>query len=167
MIGELGSQETKGMLERRSQFKEIGKGSPRMLFGSEEELLVWREQLVRGALRLVVILGALAVLAGSYYANESGSRWIIPFYVAAYLGLLVVTIWKRMPYEIQAGTLVGLVYLVGVLDLIESGRGGDGRVFLLAVPLLTVLFFGRLEGLLALALDALTMTVFAWDSNGE
>lgn len=150
------------MLERRSRFKEIEKGSPQTPDGSEEELLVWREQLVRGALRLVVFLGALAVVAGSFYANESGSRWIIPFYLATYLCLLVVTIWKRIPYKIQAGALVSLVYLVGVLDLAESGRGGDGRVFLLTVPLLAVLFFGRLEGLLALALDGLTMTVFAW-----
>jgi GAF domain-containing protein len=150
------------MFEKRFQFKEMARGSPGMLLASEEEVLVWREQLVRSTLRVMVMIGALAVIAGSYYANEAGSSWIIPFYLAAYLGLLVVTIWKRIPYPIQAGTLVGLVYLLGVLDLIESGRGGDGRVFLLTVPLLAVLFFGRLEGLLALALDVSTMAAFAW-----
>jgi GAF domain-containing protein len=150
------------MLEKRSRFKEIGKGAPRMLLASDEEILVWREQLVHSTLRLAIMIGALAVIAGSYYANEAGSSWIIPFYLAAYLSLVVVAIWKRIPYSIQAGTLVGLVYLLGVLDLIESGRGGDGRVFLLTVPLLAVLFFGKIEGLLALALDVVTMAVFAW-----
>jgi GAF domain-containing protein len=140
----------------------MGKGNPGMLLASEEEILVWRERLVRSTLRVVLAIGALAVLAGSYYANEAGSSWLIPFYLAAYLGLALLAIWKRIPYPIQAGTLIGLVYLLGILDLVESGRGGDGRVFLLTVPLLAVLFFGKIEGLLALALDVVTMAVFGW-----
>ncbi|MEJ2304553.1 MAG: GAF domain-containing protein [Anaerolineales bacterium] len=150
------------MLEKQYRFKEIGRNAPKMLLASEEEILVWREQLVRNTLRVVVLIGALAVIAGSYYANEAGSSWIIPFYLTAYLGLVVVTIWKRIPYPIQAGSLVGLVYFLGVLDLLEFGRGGDGRVFLLTVPLLAVLFFGKIEGLIALALDAFTLGIFAW-----
>lgn len=133
-----------------------------LLISATDEVLMWREQLVRSGLRAMVIIGLIAVVAGSYYAYSTGSTWVIPFYLVAYVGLLLVTLGTQMPYNIQASTLIGLIYLLGVIDLLESGRGGDGRVFLLAVPLLAVLFFGRLEGLIALGLNILTMSVFAW-----
>lgn len=133
-----------------------------LLTSATDEVLMWREQLVRSGLRAMVIIGLIAVVAGSYYAYSTGSTWVIPFYLVAYVGLLLVTLGTQMPYNIQAATLIGLIYLLGVVDLLESGRGGDGRVFLLAVPLLAVLFFGRREGLIALGLNVLTMSVFAW-----
>jgi GAF domain-containing protein len=149
-----------GMHEK---FRLTGRKPPKSLLTSAmDEVLIWREQLVRSGLRAMVIIGLVAVVAGAYYAYTTGSTWVIPFYLVAYAGLLLVTLVTQIPYNIQAATLVGLIYLLGVVDLLESGRGGDGRVFLLAVPLLAVLFFGRIEGLIALGLNILTMAVFAW-----
>lgn len=138
-----------------------------LLTSATDEVLMWREQLVRSGLRAMVIIGLVAVAAGSYYAYTTGSSWVIPFYLLAYAGLLLVTLGTQIPYNIQAATLIGLIYLLGVIDLLESGRGGDGRVFLLAVPLLAVLFFGRTQGLIALGLNILTMAVFAWLYTSE
>lgn len=138
-----------------------------VLTSASDEVMMWREQLVRSGLRAMVIIGLVAAVAGSYYAYKTGSTWVIPFYILAYAGLLLVTLGTQIPYNIQAATLVGLIYLLGIIDLLESGRGGDGRVFLLAVPLLAVLFFGKLEGMIALGLNILTMAVFAWLYTSE
>lgn len=138
-----------------------------MLTSASDEVIIWREQLVRSGLRAMIIIGLIAVAVGSYYAYKTGSAWVIPFYILAYSGLLLVTLGTQIPYNIQAATLVGLIYLLGTIDLLESGRGGDGRVFLLAVPVLAVLFFGKLEAIIALGLNILTMAVFAWLYTSE
>jgi len=125
------------------------------------EMQLWRQRMARRALRMVAVLGFFALGAGSFYAYTSQVLWVIPFYFAAYAGLLVITLWKRVTYLVQAWSLVGLVYGVAVLDLIASGRGGDGVAFLLALPILAILFFGKREAMLALALDLATLAGFS------
>jgi GAF domain-containing protein len=126
------------------------------------EISIWRSQLVRGGLRGLLVIGLIAIVAGSFYAYRSKDTWVIPIYLGIYLALAFVSFNSRIPYKIQAGSLIGLVYLLGVIDLIESGRGGDGRVFLFTVPIMVVLFFGRSEGLASLGITILTMGVFTW-----
>ncbi len=143
---------------RTKPLKSSGLGS----LSLPDEVFVWRRQLVHDTLRAAVIFSTLALIAGSIYAFISKSYWVIPLYALAYIGILLVTFLKRIPYWVQASTLIGLVYFVGVLDLIDSGRGGDGRVLLLAVPALAGLMFGRREGILALVVDVVTLLVFGW-----
>lgn len=127
----------------------------------EEDVRLWQQQLVRGVLRVIVIIAPLAIAAGSYYAITSQTIWYIPFYVLAYGALLLVTFWKRVPYAAQAGTLLALVYLVGATDFLQDGRGGSGRVFLLAFAAMGALLLGRRGGAIALTLAMLTVIGFA------
>jgi GAF domain-containing protein len=76
--------------------------------------------------------------------------------------LLIVTLIRRLPYWLRAGSLLLLDYALAVADLAESGRGGDGRVFLLVAPVMAVLLFGWRAGVLALSLDVLVMGAFGW-----
>ncbi|MBL7064914.1 MAG: GAF domain-containing protein [Anaerolineae bacterium] len=127
-----------------------------------EDMQTWRRQLIRGVFRALTPIGALAVLVGSYFAYTKGDVWVIPFYLGAYAFLTLITFWRRVSYALQAGVLLGLIYGLGLLDLIEVGKGGDGRIFLLAIPFLAALFFGRREGIFALILTALTLVAFGW-----
>lgn len=127
-----------------------------------DEIGVWRSQLVRSSLRGLLIIGLIALLAGSLYAYKTNDIWVIPLYLGIYLVLALIALNSRISYRIQAYSLIGLVYLLGLIDLIESGRGGDGRIFLFTVPVMVVLFFGRVEGLVSLGLTVLTMGVFTW-----
>ncbi len=122
----------------------------------------WRRELVRGVLRVLVVVGALAVLSSSYNAFTEGEAGLIPFYVGGYGALLVITFWRRTSYAVQAGILLFLVYGLGVLGLVEAGLSGDGRVFLLTFPMLAALFFGRWAGIGGLGLTILTMITFGW-----
>ena len=97
--------------------------------------------------------------AASFSAYTRQVWWVIPFYIAAYACLLVITLWKRVTYLVQAYSLVGLVYIAAVMDLVSSGHGGDGVAFLLALPVLAILFFGKREAILAFTLDLATLAV--------
>lgn len=122
--------------------------------------LGWQQGLLRGLLRWLVVVGGLAVVIGSYNAYTFGNLWVIPFYLATYAALLLITFVPNVSYPLQAGSVVGLLYGLGVLDLLESGRAGDGRLFLLACPFAAALFFRRRAGLAALALSAVTLLAF-------
>ena len=127
-----------------------------------EELPVWRQDLVRGALRILSILGPFALAAGSYDAYVSHETWRIPFYLGAYAIALLITFWRRVPYPIQALALLCLIYGLGVLDFFEDGIGGSGRVFLVILPFVAIISFGVRAGLPALAITILTMAGFGW-----
>lgn len=124
-----------------------------------EDMRIWRQGLIRGMLRSAVIVGAIALVAGSFAMMYT---WLLPLYLGAYAILVLITFWRRAPYALQAGTILGLIYCLGILGLFEDGLSGDGRVFLLTLPLLAVLFFGQREGVFALILAVLTLVAFGW-----
>jgi GAF domain-containing protein len=126
------------------------------------DVQTWRQQLVRGALRALVVLGFLAVLASIYYSQEAGKTWQILLSVGAYAALVLVTVWRRAPYTLQAGTLLFLLYGLGLYNAVGYGLAADEGIFLLAFSALAWLFFGRRVGVPALALSILTLLVFGW-----
>jgi len=121
-----------------------------------------RRQLVQGALRLLAVLGTLATAVSSYNAYARGDFALIPFYVGAYGVLLLLTFWKKVPYSAQAGTLICLIYGLGVLGLYESGLSGDGRVLLLVVPFMASVLFGPRLGVVMAILVLSTLGGFGW-----
>jgi len=122
----------------------------------------WQKQLLRGILRALVGIGAVAIVTGSYSAYETQDAWLIPFYVGAYGILLVITFWRRVSYIVQAWVLVSVIYGMAILELTDTGLGGDGRVYLLTFPLLAGLFLGRRQSVVAIVLAAVTMATFGW-----
>ena len=120
----------------------------------------WRRNLAAGQLRALSIVGALAVLAGAYFAYARNDLWVIPIYVVGYALLVGVTSWRRAPYVLQAGLLLTLMYTLGIVDILEVGKGGDGRIFLLTLPILAGLLFGRRGAIIALSLTIVTLAGF-------
>jgi hypothetical protein len=118
--------------------------------------------LIERLLRPLLVVGALAALGGSYVAYTSQDLWAIAVYVGACAVLGVITVWRRLPWNVRAAGLLLLVYAVGVTDLIRVGKGGESRLFLLVLPFLATLFLGRQGGAIALALVGLTMVGFGW-----
>ncbi len=125
-----------------------------------QDVRVWRRQLIRGILLALVIVGPVAMIAGSYYAYATQTAWLIPLYLLIYGLLLVVTFWRRMPYTLQVVTFLALVYALTLLDFLQDGRGGSGRTFLLVIVSLSVLFFKRWTAVVILVLAMLTVVGF-------
>jgi len=132
------------------------------LVAPEDDRAHWRSRLVLGMLQSASAAATLAIAYFCYHAYVTGSIWVIPIYLAAYSMLLIVTLIRRLPYWLRAGSLLLLDYALAMVDLAESGRGGDGRVFLLLAPVMAVLLFGWRAGVLALSLDVLVMGAFGW-----
>jgi len=133
-----------------------------------EDMSAWRQRLLRGVLRAMVVVGVPAVALGSYSAYETNDLWLIPIYLAIYGIILLVAFWRRVSYAAQAWTLLSLMYGWGVLEFLDSGLSGEGRTVLLILPILAALLFGLRESVAALILAPLTITVFGWAySSGQ
>jgi GAF domain-containing protein len=153
-------------MNRTSQKQPERTGDVRRLLaqGSDlpEEVQNWRRKLIRAVLIAMVLLGGIAVVAAVYEAYAQQALWQIPVILGAYLVLLVVTFGRRVPYGLQAGVPLFLIYGLGVFTLFISGQMGLGFPFLLTLPVLAALFFGRRTGVIALVTAALTLVVFGW-----
>jgi len=123
-----------------------------------EAVRVWREQTLRQVVYAVTAFGAVALAVAM---SQVRYTWLIPLYVVVYVGLVVVTLWRKAPYSFQVIAVLAMVYVMGVMGLLEDGLSGDGRVFLLTLPLLAVLFYGWREGVATLILSVVTLGVFA------
>ena len=123
------------------------------------DLRVWQEQLLRGVLVAAAIVGLFVAAAGTYDAYLYQQYWIIPLFWTAYGLVVLLLIWRRAPYTLQAGTIVTIVYVLGFTQLLEDGTGGSAQVFLLSVPFLAGVLLGRRTGIAALGLVTVTMAV--------
>jgi len=122
----------------------------------------WRRDLLQIVLYGALAVGLFIVGLGSYAAYVGGQTMLLPFYVAPYLLLFAVTFWKEVPYGPRAASLLVLILTVGVLDLVQFGADGSGMVLLLTLPIAAGLFFGSLEGAIALFVSTLAVALMRW-----
>ncbi|MBN1876219.1 MAG: hypothetical protein JXA33_18490, partial [Anaerolineae bacterium] len=144
--------------EASAQLRGGANGSP--LSAGAADVRIWQQQLIHGVLLSLVIVGPLALAAGSYYAYTTQTGWLIPIYLLIYGAMLAITFWRRVSYQVQVITCLTLIYAITVSDFLQDGRGGSGRVFLLAMISLSTLFFGRRGELAVLLLSLLTLIGF-------
>jgi len=127
-----------------------------------KDMQSWRQQLLRGVLYASVIAGGLAVLIGGYSAYITHEIWRIPIYLGAYAVLLLVAFLRRVPLVLQGTTLLGVLYGLAILQLFSVGLAGSSLLYLLTLPVLAAILFGRREGRLALGLAIVTIAAFGW-----
>ena len=132
------------------------------LLSPHEDVRVWQEQLIRAALRILVVIGPLAVIAGSIYDYSQGVYWTIPVYWLAYGAMVVIAFWPRVPYAWQVAVIMCLVFGLAVMGFLSDGRQGNGRVFLLVMPFMASVFLGLHEAMLSVALVPITMLSMGW-----
>ncbi len=123
-----------------------------------DELTQWREQLINTVLLAAAIFGLVAVAVGFFLTRIPFLR---VFYVGFYVIFVLVVVLRWRSYQMRAWATVGLLYGFGVLALYEDGMGGDGRVFLLALPVIAALLLSDRIGLAALGLSSGTLVLFA------
>jgi GAF domain-containing protein len=127
----------------------------RLLIGAQQDddLMSWRERILSGLLAVATFFGMIAY--GSYLplALRSEQYLTIGIYTAACLGLIFLTVLRRLSFTLRSHSLLGILYIVGVLALINDGLYGSGRVFLLAVPLIGSILLGSTGGTNALILS--------------
>lgn len=123
----------------------------------EEEAWKWRTLLVRRILQIGSGIGAFVILFG-FFALKSLPYFFL--YLGLYIGILVVSFGPQVSSRLQTYVMLAVIYGWGILALYEDGLNGDGRLALLALPMLAVLLLGVREGIYTLGLSISTLIVF-------
>ncbi|MEA3308804.1 MAG: GAF domain-containing protein [Chloroflexota bacterium] len=128
-----------------------------------EELQTWRRELLANVLRVLVGLSLPVVLAGVY--NDyfvQGLVWTPLLYLGVYLMIAAAAFWPGISLTYQMVTLIAAFFTVGVVSLLTDGRGGVGKLFLLAVPFWVEALWGKRSSYWSLGLLFLIMGAFAF-----
>lgn len=124
-----------------------------------DELDIWRGRLVQAILYAALVLGGIALVPALLHLQIQS---LMPLYLGIYGVLVIVTFWRRVPLIVRSIIILALLYALGVLGLFEDGMSGDGRVFLLLLPIVGVMLLGRWAGVSMLIASVLTLGGFAW-----
>ncbi len=131
-----------------------------------EDIRIWRQQLIRRVLRVMLVFGGLMVAAGAYATYTRGTLWATGTYIGIYAILVLLALWRRAPYVLQVGGIQLLLYTVSVVVFLTRGIGDSSRVYLLTMVFVSTLFLGWRAGLFTLILVGLTMVGMGWGFVG-
>jgi GAF domain-containing protein len=121
-----------------------------------------REQLLNPLLISGTILGTVLLFLALIPAFQKGLTALTVIYTTIYVWLLIITIVRRTPYVLRAGSMLLFLYALGILNLATSGLNIDAGLFFLAFITMTALLIGLRAGIGVLLLSGITITSFAY-----
>ncbi len=121
--------------------------SSQELHSSQEQSAQLRRMLLEKLSRALIFLGPLVILFGAFHASYF-NRWalVVTYVTIGVVAWIILWSHKRFSLRVRGITIVLLPLLLSIIELLMYGWEGDARVFLLAFPILGVLFFGRRIG---------------------
>jgi len=130
--------------------------------GQVSDIQYWRERILSTVLIAAAIFGGGAYAVNIGPSLQSGALIIGVAYTVLYGWLLIITILRRINYGLRAGTLLSLLYLIGVISALQFASAGDARVWWLGFSLLAAIFFGTQAGISASILSTGTHLTLGW-----
>jgi GAF domain-containing protein len=123
----------------------------------ESGLQDYRERIISILLVSATTLGALAYITAFILAFRSHQYGFIAIFSACYLWVLIVTLQgRRLSYTVKIYSLLFIIYLLGVINLLQYGLSSDAEIFLLAFTIMTSLMIGARSGIFALVISIAT-----------
>jgi PAS domain S-box-containing protein len=124
----------------------------------ESELLNLKNRLVNSLLVILVVLGFPTLIISGKQAGH--------FPVFSTIGYtIIVLIWafrKHILFQIKAGILLFIGYLIGTLVLMSEGIVSDGLLYYLMVSVIASIMLGTVQGLSVMSLSILTGCIIAF-----
>jgi GAF domain-containing protein len=128
----------------------------------EDEVRDWRARTVARLMRVLMVLGGLAVVGAGYTEYQRGALGNVFIFVGVYALLALITFWRRVPYGLRAGTLLLIFLALGVFTTLNSGLSGDGGIFFLTFAAAAALFFGARISVVALGVSLVSFLGMGW-----
>ncbi len=139
---------------QRDQVADLG-------IGVVQELDTWRAGVVRTLLTVAAVAATPPIVVysirGILYPEW---RPMALVYLGLYLCLVALAFGRRLDFRLRAWGLVLLCYVVGILAMAVGGLAGDGRVYLLTVPILALLLIDLRAGMVTTVVSLLTYAAF-------
>jgi diguanylate cyclase (GGDEF)-like protein len=126
------------------------------------ELTAWREMVLNKLLVVGILLvfpaALMTILRATQYPKEVPGAIII---LVIYLMVVVLALLRQLNPVFRGWMLVLLLYMAGVVSLARGGLVGDGRVYLIVLPILSITLVSVRSGMIMTALGLFTYFAFA------
>lgn len=113
----------------------------------------WREQFAMPLLIGTLILGVFVLIPS---VQSAGNIIFKAIFVSAYVATGIVTI-IRFSYSVRIGVFLFVIYVLGLSELFRYGILGDSSFFLLGLVVLATLLLSPRVGIIAMAINTLTI----------
>jgi len=125
-------------------------------------LHAWRVKVLNTLLIVTSIAAGPMILVVILAAGRKPEQWPAALtFLAIYLLIVGLTIFRRLDFRLRAWGLLLMAYAAGALAFARGGLAGDGRVYFLALPMLTLILLDWRASLAVAVLSLLTFTAFA------
>jgi signal transduction histidine kinase len=105
-------------------------------------LAYWRERVLRATLLGSSVGGIVPLVPGVRYAAQAGHTVIVTVDLLAYFLVVALALRPTLPFNLRAGTLVLIPFVIAVVLLTDATSVAAGAAWLTAFPVLAALFFG-------------------------
>jgi len=103
---------------------------------AEGELAILRERILQYILLGASIAGFI-VVGATLFRDISQGNWGRAFiYGLIYLGALSITYFRDLAYQLKSYIILSLIFLIALVDLLEFGMSGEGRITLASLVVL-------------------------------
>lgn len=145
-------------IRARTQTESQAAGSQQ---NARQRLQDLREVILRTLLIGSSVIGLLAYLLNLSALVENQSGFSIILYSLGLIGLLVLVFFTRIPYKIRSTTFLLILFTFGLNALTREGLHGNGRLYLLALPILASVLASERGRYFGLVLSIVGMVVMA------
>lgn len=131
---------------------------------ADQMIAHWRQQILNNLLWVLVGLGGLAVIVGSWSDYTAMGEQALPYigiYVLSYAMLVATAALKRLSLSVRALLLIIILGTTATFLLIIFGLIGSGRLLWISVCMLALIYFGQRGTLISLGLSLITLIVAA------
>jgi putative methionine-R-sulfoxide reductase with GAF domain len=128
----------------------------------QDDLHIQREIVLQHILNTTVLFSLIVMI---YWVARTGESLSVPLYIgAAVICILLIglTIFRQLPFALRTIALLVLVTSVGLLDLLTSGIGGTGTLYMFSAAVTAMILLGLRGGAVTLILALITEGVIGW-----
>ncbi len=125
----------------------------------DTELQHWRERIFMTIVNVAALAGLIAVIFNAI-AQIKESNWLmLGITTIAYLWLLIIALFKRIPYNLRAISSIALLYLLGVATGLIAATAGGSRIWLVTASVLATVFLSGRAGAISTGINFITWLV--------
>ncbi|MFV9503047.1 MAG: response regulator [Oscillochloridaceae bacterium umkhey_bin13] len=125
----------------------------------------WRDLILSRVLYGAAIFGGMQVFIEVLLGFMRGSHNPqLPTFLVLYSLLLLCALVRRLPYQLRAWTLLGLIYGLALIDLVRYSRLANGNLYLFVLIALALVFFGDWRSIMVTVISILTLVAIAFGS---
>jgi GAF domain-containing protein/CheY-like chemotaxis protein len=119
----------------------------------------WRASVLNGLLAFVALASLPALIMAVVNAIGTGTMGpVVYILILCEVVLIGLAVARRLPQSLRVWTVVAVGYLAAIANVTQGGLDGSPPLYLLAVPVLTLVLAGRRAGIVTAVVSALIAT---------